>query len=72
MTIGWQEIIALGIVGLAAFILIRRVLGRRSDSSCCEGSCAGPETLSDRGVKITELHQVQIEHQLPGTEDREG
>ncbi|MCH8965928.1 MAG: hypothetical protein IIB58_13265, partial [Planctomycetes bacterium] len=56
-TIGWQEIIALGVVGLAVWILIRRVVGSRSDSGDC-GHCASPQRPSARGLKTTELRQI--------------
>ena len=59
-TIGWQEIIALGVVALAVWILIRRVVGSRSDAGNC-GHCAAPRQPSDRGIKITELRQIGIE-----------
>ena len=68
--IGWQEIIALGVVGLAVWILIRRVVGNRSDAGDC-GHCAGPQQPSDRGIKITELRQIGIEKQLPDSTDAE-
>ncbi len=68
--IGWQEIIALGVVGLAVWILIRRAVGTRSDSGDC-GHCAGPQRPSDRGIKITELRQVGIERSLPDSVDAE-
>ena len=70
MNIGWQEIIALGVVALAALILIRRAFGRRSSQGeCCGGSCAAPQSPPDASVKITELHQVKIEHQLPSSDE---
>ena len=69
-TIGWQEIIALGVVGLAVWILIRRVVGKRSDAGGC-GHCAGPQQPSDRGVKITELRQIGIEQPLRDSADAE-
>ena len=68
--IGWQEIIALGVVGLAVWILIRRVVGNRSDSGDC-GHCASPQQPSDRGIKITELRQIGIEKPLPDSADAE-
>ncbi len=70
MNIGWQEIIALGVVVLAVLILIRRAVGGRSGSGeCCGGSCAAPQAPQDASVKITELHQVKIEHQLPSSDE---
>ncbi len=68
--IGWQELIALGVVGLAVWILIRRVVGNRSDSGDC-GHCAGPQRPSDRGIKITELRQIGIEKPLPNSANAE-
>ena len=67
-TIGWQEIIALGVVGLAVWILIRRAVGSRSDDGSC-GHCGGPQQPSDRGIKITELRQIGIEKPLPDSAD---
>ena len=61
--IGWQEIVALGVVGLAVWILIRRVVGNRSD--------AGTQQPSDRGIKITELRQIGIDKPLPDSADTE-
>ena len=69
-TIGWQEIVALGVVGLAVWILIRRVVGKRSDAGGC-GHCASPQQPSDRGVKITELRQIGIEQPLRDSADAE-
>ena len=69
-TIGWQEIIALGVVGLAVWILIRRVVGNRSDAGNC-GHCASPQQPSDRGIKITELRQIGIDKPLPDSADTE-
>ncbi len=69
-TIGWQEILALGVVGLAVWILIRRVVGNRSDAGGC-GHCASPQRPSDRGIKITELRQVGIERSVPDSADAE-
>ncbi len=69
-TIGWQEIVALGVVGLAVWILVRRVVGNRSDSGDC-GHCAGPQRASDRGIKITELRQVGIDRSLSNSADCE-
>ena len=66
--IGWQEIVALGVVGLAVWILIRRAV--RSRSGDC-GHCAGPQQASDRGVKITELRQIGIEKPLRDSADAE-
>ena len=71
MNIGWQEIIALGIVGLAALMLIRRAVGRRSDTGC-GGSCAAPHSPPSGSVRITELHQVKIEQQLPSSDETDG
>ena len=68
--IGWQEIVALGVVGLAVWILIRRVVGNRSDSGDC-GHCASPQRPSDSGIKITELRQVGIERSVPDSADAE-
>ena len=68
--IGWQEIVALGVVGLAVWILIRRAVGNRSDSGDC-GHCASPQRPSDRGIKITELRQIGIEKPLPDSADAE-
>ena len=73
MNIGWQEIIAMGVVGLAAVVLIRRVLGTGSGS--CGGCNAGQAEESKppaHGIKITEVHQVKIERQLPETQSEEG
>ena len=70
MTLGWQEIVALGVVGLAVWILIRRVVGNRSDAGDC-GHCASPQRPSDRGIKITELRQIGIEKPLPKSADAE-
>ncbi len=67
-TIGWQEFIALGVVGLAVWILIRRVVGSRSNAGSC-GHCGGPQQPSDRGIKITELRQIGIEKPLPDSTD---
>ena len=67
-TIGWQEFVALGVVGLAVWILIRRAVGSRSDDGNC-GHCAGPQQPSDRGIKITELRQIGIEKPLPDSAD---
>ncbi len=69
-TIGWQEIIALGVVALAVWILIRRVVGSRSDAGNC-GHCAAPRPTADRGIKITELRQVGIEKPLRNSTDAE-
>ncbi len=69
-TIGWQEFVALGIVGLAVWILIRRAVGRRSDAGNC-GHCGGPQQPSDRGIKITELRQIGIEKPLPNSANAE-
>ncbi len=60
--IGWQEFAALGVVGLAVWILIRRAV--RSRSGDC-GHCAGPTQESDHGIKITELRQIGIEKPVP-------
>ncbi len=68
--IGWQEIVVLGVVGLAVWILIRRVVGNRSDSGGC-GHCASPQRPSDRGIKITELRQIGIEKPLQDSADAE-
>ena len=67
-TIGWQEIVALGVVGLAVWILIRRAVGSRS-GDC--GHCASPAQDSDRGIKITELRQIGIEKPLRKSADTE-
>ena len=67
-SVGWQEIIALGVVGLAVWILIRRAVGSRSDAGNC-GHCADPQQRSDRGIKITELRQIGIEKPLPDSAD---
>ena len=69
-SIGWQEIVALGVVALAVWILIRRVVGNRSDAGDC-GHCASPQQPSDRGIKITELRQIGIEQPLPDSADAE-
>ncbi len=62
--IGWQEIIALGVVSFAVWILIRRAVRNRSEAGDC-GHCAGPQRPSDRGIKVTELRQIGIEKPLP-------
>ncbi len=67
-TIGWQEFVALGVVGLAVWILIRRAVRSRSDAGHC-GHCAGPQQPSDHGIKITELRQIGIEKPLPDSAD---
>lgn len=69
-SIGWQEIVALGVVCLAVWILIRRAVGNRSDAGGC-GHCAKPQQPSDRGIKITELRQIGIEKPLPDSADAE-
>ncbi len=69
-TIGWQEIVALGVVGLAVWILIRRAVRNRSEPGEC-GHCAGPQQPSDRGIKITELRQIGIEQPLRDSADAE-
>jgi len=69
-SIGWQEIVALGVVALAVWILIRRVVGNRSDAGDC-GHCASPQQPSDRGIKITELRQIGIDKSLPDSADAE-
>ncbi len=69
-SIGWQEIVALGVVGLAVWILIRRAVGNRSDAGDC-GHCASPQRPSDRGIKITELRQIGIEQPPPDSADAE-
>ncbi len=72
MNIGWQEIVAVGVVGLAAVILIRRALGTGS-RSC--GGCGPSHTEEHKtpahGIKITEVHQVKIERQLPESQGEE-
>jgi hypothetical protein len=40
MTVGYNEIIALGIVGMAVFFLIRRLIVKKSKNSCCGKKCA--------------------------------
>ncbi len=69
-TIGWQEFVALSVVGLAVWILIRRAVRNRSDPGEC-GHCAGPQQPPDRGIKITELRQIGIERPLPESADAE-
>lgn len=66
MSIGWQEIITLGIVALAALIVVRRLraLYTRPDA-CCGGSCSAPDPLADRAPLIKELHEIQIDPPLP-------
>ncbi len=69
-TIGWQEIVVLGVICLAVWILIRRAVRNRSEPGDC-GHCAGPQPPSDRGIKITELRQIGIEKPLPDSADAE-
>ncbi len=76
MNIGWQEIFAVGIVGLAVVVLIRRALGTgsRSCERCGPGHTEEPKAPA-HGIRITEVHQVKIERQLletPGEETRPG
>jgi hypothetical protein len=68
--IGWQEIISLGVIGSAVWILVRRAIRNRAEPGDC-GHCASPPRSSSRGVKITELRQIGIEKPLPDSEDAE-
>ncbi len=66
MNIGLQEILVLGIVALAALIVVRRLraLCSRPDA-CCGGACSAPDPLSDRVPRIKQLHEIQIDPPLP-------
>ncbi len=63
MNVGWQELVVVGSVGFAVYLLARRLGGSSSGTAGCGGRCAGGAPR--HAVKITELHTIDIEPRLP-------
>lgn len=69
MMIGWQEIIAIGIVAVAVLIVMRRSRHQDGKNGCGGGGCGCSSTTRDapagsHGVKITEVHTLRIDRTL--------
>ncbi len=68
MTLGWQEIIAIGIVAIAALVMLRRALPRRDGAGGCN-SCSGTTRDSSSAPTIKKLHEIKIDRGPPSDGD---